>query len=117
MKILIAILLAIMMAQAVILGNYILGMFSVVAAIAVIHVARQKVKEVITDERDLQLAGKAARLSLAIFSVVGAVATFVFIEQGKTNTVYGSVGSTLAYSVCSLLLLYSVILTYYEKQN
>lgn len=114
-KIIIAMLLAAVIAQAVIFSNYVLAAFAVAAAIAVILVARKKVDEVLADERDYKIAGKAAKVSLNIFSVIGAAATFVLMAQDRANPVYEAVGSVLAYSVCGLLLLYSAVYVYFEK--
>jgi uncharacterized membrane protein len=114
-RVVIAFFLAMIIAQAVIFSNYILAAFAVAAAVAVIFIARKKVDEVLSDERDLQIAGKAARLSMSIFSVIGAVATFILLAERQASPFYDAVGSTLAYSVCSLLLLYSAIFIYYEK--
>lgn len=114
-RVVISFFLAMIMAQAVIFSNYILAVFAIATAVAVIFIARKKVDEVLSDERDLQIAGKAARLSMSIFSVIGAVSTFILLAQRQTNPLYDAVGSTLAYSVCSLLLLYSAIFIYYGK--
>ncbi len=113
-KIVIAFFLAIIMAQAVIFNNYILASFAIAAAIAVLFISRKNVDEVLTDERDAQISGKAAKITLNVFSVIGAAITFVLMGQ---NPLYKTIGSTLAYSVCSLLLLYSIIFYYYEKHN
>jgi len=105
------------MAQAVIFNNYILAAIAVISAVAVIFVSRKKVKGVLTDERDYAISGKAAKLSLSIFSVGGAIVTFIFMSLRSMNPIYEITGSVLAYSVCALLLLYSAIFTFYEKQN
>jgi uncharacterized membrane protein len=109
--------LAMIMAQAVVLSNYFLAIAAVLAAIAVIFVLRKKVEGVLADERDYAIAGKAARISLSIFSVVTAIATFVFMSLRNLNPVYEVIGSVLAYSVCSLLLLNGILFTFYEKRN
>lgn len=116
-KIVTAFFLAAIMAQAVIFNNYILAAIAVAAAVAVIFISRQKVKGVLADERDKEISGKAARISLNIFSVAGAVITFVLMSSRGANFAYEVAGSVLAYSVCTLLLLYSAIFTFYEKQN
>lgn len=116
-RVITAFLLAVVMAQAVILNNYILAAVAVAAAIGVILISRKKVDEVLSDERDVQITGKSARLALSIFCVVGAVVTFILMAQRNSNYVFEVAGSTLAYSVCALLLLYSAIFYYYEKQN
>lgn len=117
LKIAVTFFLAIIIAQAIIFNNYILAIAAVIAGVAIVFALRKKVEGVTADERDFQIAGKSARLSLSIFCVLTAMATFVFMFQRDANPIYEVIGSTLAYSVCALLLLYSIIFTYYEKQN
>ncbi len=117
LKIVVTSFLAMIVAQAVIFSNYILAATALVSALAIIFVSRKKVSEIISDERDLEIAGKSARLSLSIFSVITAIATFVFMSQRNANPAFLIISSTLAYSVCGLLLLYSFLFKYYEKQN
>jgi uncharacterized membrane protein len=116
-KIVIAMILGAVIAQAVIFGNYYLAGATILTAFAVIWVARKKVKEVMADERDFQLAGRAARISMTVFSSVGAVASFIFMAEREASPLLGIIGSTLAYSICFLLLLYSILFSYYGKQN
>lgn len=116
-KTVIAMLLAAVIAQAVIFSNYYLAAAAVLTALAIIFVARKKVNEVVADERDYQIAGKAARISMSAFSAIGAIITFVLMAQREANPLYEIIGSTLAYSVCFLLLLYSVLFSYYAKQD
>lgn len=116
-RIITAFFLATIMAQAVIFNNYILALMAVISAVAVIFVSKKKVKGVLNDERDYAIAGKAARLSLSIFSVAGTMVTFILISMRNVSPVYEATGSVLGYSVCSLLLIYSAIFTFYEKQN
>jgi len=116
-RIITAFFLAMIMAQAVILNNYILAVVAIVSAVVIIFISKKKVKGVLNDERDYAIAGRAARMSLSIFSIMGTVATLIFIFLRNINTAYEIIGSVLAYSVCALLLLYSIFFTYYEKQN
>jgi uncharacterized membrane protein len=116
-RIITAFFLAIIMAQAVMFNNYILAITAVVSGVAVIYVSKKKVKGVLNDERDYAIAGKAARLSLSIFSVAGAMATLIFMFLRYIDPIYEVISSVLAYSVCALLLLYSAIFSFYEKQN
>jgi uncharacterized membrane protein len=116
-KAVVAFFLAIIIAQAVMFNNYILAVAAVLTALAITLVARKKVNGVVADERDFQVAGKAARISMSVFSGLGAIITFVLMAEREANPLFGVIGSTLAYSVCFLLLLYSAVFTYYEKQN
>jgi len=109
--------LAAIMAQAIIFNNYVLAIVVVVGAIAVILASKRNVKEVMVDERIIAIGGKAARMSMSIFTVVGAGITFVLMFSRDINPSFELAGSVLAYAVCALLILYSVAFKYYEKQN
>jgi uncharacterized membrane protein len=120
LRIIVAFSLGVIISQAVIFNNYLLVIFFVAMAMVIILVARKQVKEILADERDYQIAGKAARYAMTIFSIAAVVVMFFFVFQGETNPVYQAIGFTLSYSVCGLLLLNSAIFYYfnkYEKQD
>lgn len=107
-----ALIFAIIMANAIIMDNWILAIAAAATTVALSLFAKKKVKGVINDERDYANAGKAARMALSVFSITGATLSFVF-----TFMHYQAIGSILAYSVCSLLLIYTAFFSYYAKQN
>ena len=109
--------LAAIMAQAVIFSNYILAIIAVVGAVLVIFTSVKKVEGVSSDERTISIGGRAARMSVTVFSVLGAGISFVLIISRGANVVYEATGYVLSYSVCTLLILYSLLFKYYEKQN
>jgi uncharacterized membrane protein len=109
--------LAMVIAQAIVFDNYILAIVAIVGAVTVILTSRTKVKEVLVDERIILIGGKAARLTLSIFSVAGAGLTFILMFSRQFNPVFELIGSILAYSVCSVLLLYSLVFKYYENKE
>lgn len=119
-RIIIAALIAVVISQAVIFKSYILALFAVLIGMLVMYFIKKQVKDILADERDYNIAGKSARHAMGIFSIVGAAATFFFVFQRDGNPAYEIIGSVLAYSVCGLLLLYSIIFIYldkYGKQN
>jgi uncharacterized membrane protein len=116
-KTVLAFFLAMIISQAVIFNNYFLAIVAVFAAFAIILPLKKKVTEVMNDERDYLIAGKAARLALSLFSVTGALLAFAFMSLRGMETVFGTIGSTLAYSVCALLLFYSAAAAIYGKQD
>jgi len=116
-RIITAFFLAAVMAQAIVFNNYILAIVAVVGAVTVILASKTKVKEVLVDERIISISGRAARLTLSIFSVAGAGLTFVLMFSRQFNPDFELIGSILAYSVCAVLLLYSLLLKYYENKE
>lgn len=109
--------LASVMAQAIIYNNYVLAIVAVVGAIVVVMTSKKKVNGVMVDERVIAISGNAARFSINIFSVVGSGLMFVLMFFRDSNQTYYVIASVLAYSICALLLLYSLTFKYYEKQN
>jgi uncharacterized membrane protein len=116
-RILTAMFLAAIMAQAIIFSNYILAVIAVVGAVLVIFTSAKKVEGVSSDERTISIGGRAARMSVTIFSVLGAAISFTLIISRGAGATYEAIGYVLSYSVCALLILYSLLFKYYEKQN
>lgn len=116
-KMLTAFFLAIIVGQAVIFNNFLLAVIGVITAIAVVFSFRKKVNEVMADERDYAITGNAARISLSLFSVIGASLSFTFMYLRNMNSNFMVIGATLAYSVCALLIFYSATAAIYGKQN
>lgn len=116
-RILTAMFLAAIMAQAVISSNYILAIIAVVGAVLVVSTSAKKVEGVSSDERTIAIGGRAARMSVTVFSILGAGISFVLIISRGNGIAYEVTGYVLSYSVCALLILYSLLFKYYEKQN
>lgn len=114
-RIVISAVLAAIMAEAVIINNYLLALGAVLVAVAIMFVIKKQIKDVLVDERDYEVAGKSARYTLAIFPVLAVIAMSFFMFQRDKDPVYGVIGSVLAYSICSLMLIYSFIFIYLQK--
>jgi uncharacterized membrane protein len=111
----IAIILGITFSQAIVLKNYLIPIAVIIVASLVMLYLKRKVKGVIADERDYLTGGKAALLTIQIYSWVAVVAMFIFYSARDLNPAYEPIGLTLAYSTCILMLAYSVIFRYYDK--
>lgn len=111
----VAAVLAVVISQAIVLNSYILALSAVLIGMLVMFFIKKQVKEILADERDYEIAGKSARYAMGIFSVIGAVLTFFFMFQRQVNPSYEIIGSTLAYSVCGLLLTYSIAFIYLQR--
>ncbi len=115
-KIIIVVALAIAVSQAVVNKNYIIPMMAVAISVIVLLFFRGKVNEIIADERDYQIGGKAARVAMLVFSWIAVVLMLLLYAWKAQNPVFEVVAQTLSYSVCALLLLYSFIFGYYNKK-
>jgi uncharacterized membrane protein len=77
---------------------------------------RGKLKdEILADERDYEIGGKSARWAIQIFSIFAVIIMIVLYAKRDINPSYLPIASTLAYSTCFLMLLYSFIFRYFQK--
>jgi len=97
------------------LGNYLIPIAILLVGSLVSLYLRRSVKEVMADERDWALGGKAALAAMQVYSWVAVVAMFVFYGLKDINPSYEPIGMTLAYSTMVLMLSYAVIYRYYDK--
>ncbi len=102
-------------ALAVTADNYVFPIIIVLAAMLFMFLAKKQIREVIADERDYDLAGKASRYAMIIYAFLSFLAMMTLLAFKETNPYFESIATTLAYSVCFLLILYSLIFKYYEK--
>ena len=109
--------LAIIVAVSVSSHNYIIPVIAMATAISLMFYFRRKVKEIIADERDYEIGGRAAGLTIQIYAWLMVATMFLFLGYYDLNPVPEAmtVVATLAYSTCLLLLLYSMIFRYYNK--
>ncbi|MDD5341145.1 MAG: DUF2178 domain-containing protein [Patescibacteria group bacterium] len=98
-------------------GNWYLPLAILIAAWVFLYILRTRVKEVIADERDYNLAGKASALSLRIFASLAVIAGFILYVAEKQNETMFAIGSVLMYSAGFLMLLYAIIFKIYEKKD
>jgi uncharacterized membrane protein len=115
MKIIIVFILAMFFAQSLQFENYLIPI--AVLAIGALFLAhlRRTVKEVIADERDYAIGGKAALLAIQVYSWIAVTAMFIFYGLRDLNPSYESIGMTLAFSTTILLLVYVTVFRYYER--
>jgi uncharacterized membrane protein len=116
-QIAIAIIIAVVIGQSIVFKNYYLPFAVIAVGMLVMLVLRRRVKDVIADERDYQIGGRSALLTLQIYSWIAVVVMLVFYSFRDTDIIYGTVAATLAFSTCALMLLYSVIFKIYIKRG
>jgi len=114
-KIVSAAVIAGLVSYGVTINNYIIPLVSVTVLSVVLFWARSRVKEVIADERDYETSGHAARWSIQIFSWIAVVVMFVLLYEKELNPMFEVIAYVLAYSVCGLMLLYSLLFRYYSQ--
>jgi uncharacterized membrane protein len=114
-RIIVVVVLAMCFSNLIILKNYFLPIALLVLAFLVLMYLRKKVKGVLADERDYQIGGKAALLAIQVCSWIGVVIMFVLYALADKNIFYQPIAMTIAFSVCVLMLMYSLIFKYLNR--
>ena len=107
--------LAMAIGQSVVFNNYVIPLMLMIVASLILWYLRSQVKEVIADERDYALGGRAALLAIQIFGWLAVVGMFILYSQKDLNPMYEVIGTTLSYSVLFLFLVYGLIYRYYSR--
>ncbi len=99
------------------LENFLVPIVTVITGMLLLYMLKKQVKEVIVDERDYELAGKAARYAITAFGFLSSIAVIILFALRTRSPLIEMAGSVLAYSVCLLMLLYTGIFSYYRDER
>lgn len=116
-KIIAIIILAVAINVSVHYGNWYLPAAFLVAALVLLYVLRGRVKEVIADERDYKISGKASGLAMRIYAILSVIIGLILYIAEKDNDVLFTIGSVLLYSAAFLMILYVILFKIYEKKD
>jgi uncharacterized membrane protein len=106
---------AMLVSWSIVIHNFIIPFIAVPVVWAILFYCRGRVNEVIADERDYEIGGHAARWAIQIFSWIGIVIMLSLYAYQEVNPAFPVVAMTLAYSMCGLMLLYSILFQYYGR--
>ena len=99
------------------LGNWYLPVISVIASWIFLSAMKKRVKEVIADERDYMIAGKASNHAMNVHILISVIVGIILYTVGGREGMMLGIATTLLYSACFLMLLYSVLFKIYERKN
>lgn len=92
-----------------------IAILSIILAMGAIFSWRKKT-DIMYDERDIEIGGKAARFSITIFAVLGALISIPLMWQNPIYSNIYNVGMTLSISVCVILISYNIFYAYFSKK-
>lgn len=115
-RILIVVILAIIVGQSFVRENYIFPIMAIALSFLITMILRKRVKEIMADERDYEIGGRAARIAMQIFSWAAVVVIFALYMLKNRNPVLEPIALTLSYSVCLLMLSYALIFRFLYKK-
>lgn len=116
-RIAIIIMLASSISIAINLKNYIAPIIAIAVGMILINLGRQRVKEVLADERDYNLAGTAARYSISVFSIIMVIGMFVLMALQDKNPEFANISALLAYLTCGLMFLNVIIFRFLKTRE
>lgn len=74
-------------------------------------------KEIIADERDYEIGGRAAVLAIQIYAWLIVIMMFLLLAYSSLNPLPEAlaIAAALAYSTCLLMIIYTLLFRYYDK--
>ncbi len=95
--------------------NYAIPILATALAVILLFYLQSRVKEIMADERDYEVGGKAARLAITVFSWIMIIVMFAFLAFRGREPEFETIAVALAYAVCLLMILYTFFFRYYNK--
>lgn len=99
------------------LGNWYVPVAAIMASWIFLYTTRGKVKEVMADERDYAIAGKASSWAMKIYLSLSVIIGIILYTMGERGDVLFGTATTLLYSACFIMLLYAVIFNIYARKD
>lgn len=96
-------------------NHYILLLIGFVIAAILLVTLRRRVTEVLTDERDKNVAGQAALAAMYVFCWLAALLALASFAMRGVNQTYETIALTLAYSACLVLITYGLAFRFYDR--
>ncbi len=98
-------------------GNFYYLIPAAVIMFLVLFTLRKRVKETVVDERVNLVAGRASRLAMVCFTFLAVITgtTMVSLAENSSDKLF-SIGLTLDYSACALLLCYWLSYAWYNRK-
>jgi len=117
LRLVVVVILGVLVTWAAANGNAWIPVPAVIVAIIILLLFRRGVKEVIVDERTYSVAYKASRFAFVVFAVGAVTIGATLLALGKAGQPeLKPVGFTLTYSICALVLIYSIAYSYYNRK-
>ncbi|MCL5010993.1 MAG: DUF2178 domain-containing protein [Patescibacteria group bacterium] len=116
-KIIVVIFVAVIVSVSFNYGNWHLPIAALIAVWVSLFILRSRVKEVIADERDYKIAGKASILAMRAYAMFAVIVGLALQIAGKNNSVLSAIGSALLYSAAFLMLFYAISFRIYARKD
>jgi uncharacterized membrane protein len=114
-RLILTIVLAIIFSQAIVFKNYLIPISFLIAGYLIMIYMRRQVKEIIADERDYEIGGKSALLTIQIYAWTATICMLIMYSLRDLNPAYEPIAMALAYSTCVLMIVYGLIFKFKSR--
>jgi uncharacterized membrane protein len=98
-------------------GNAFIPGPAVIVGAVILYFCRRRIKVVVEDERIHRIGDQASRRTIVIALITMAVVGSTLIALSTENRPeLETVGVTLGYSVCAILVLYTILYNYFSRK-
>jgi uncharacterized membrane protein len=98
------------------IGNAALAISALFAGAVAIYLCKNRLDEVVEDERIRQISQKASWVTYQIVVLSFAIGGSVLIAIRNDYPMYSELGYFMAYASCGVLALYGLIYMYYNRE-
>lgn len=98
-------------------GNWVLPIILIIGAFGMLLALKQKVTDVMEDERDRKVSGQAAIMAMTVFAPVSAIIGVTLIILGKNAPALYASGNTLLYAAAGFVFLHALLFKWYARKQ
>jgi uncharacterized membrane protein len=100
-------------------GNWYAPIIFITASWVFLYLMRRRVKEVILDERDNFLAGKASSWAIQAYLVTSTIAGIILytLNMNNKDSILFGTATTLLFSACFLMFIYALLFRIFERKK
>jgi uncharacterized membrane protein len=99
------------------LGNWYWPLLAITVSWVSLWLLSRRVKEVMADERDFMIAGKASLWAMRVYSVIAVVIGLIMYTTSRDNAMLFGTATVLLYSACFLMFVYSILFKILYRKN
>ncbi len=114
-SLIVMVIVAVLVFWAVRAGNPWLAVITLLWAVGTLSICRNRVNEVIEDERNVRINEKAAMKALEVFVIGSVISGVVLYSLSNQEADFTQAGLTLGIAVTVLLLIYAIFQTHYGR--
>lgn len=107
-----------LVAWSLVTGNAVAAIHDVIGGGLLLYLLKRLVGDTMEDERDYRVSERASRFSIRVFVLATAIAGVALtVTSTSESTPFRTVGLTLAFCACGLLILYLASYAYHNRRS